>query len=391
MITVSKSVLKSALSDVTKAIGKNETLPIVECVLFTVEDQRLRLSATDLEMTIQKWIPMSSMAFANEAIAIPGKLIKDLVALAPEGDIQMEIDQVTYEVQFITGSSKSTIKCLDPREFPPLPPMPDHGTAELPGADWKSIGNKVAYAANDDSSRPALTGVLLEYGEGKLNAVCTDGFRIAVQQFDVTTTLQKSALVPARSLAKSSAIMDEKQPVQMLVAQGKMLVFNEDTLTAFQIIDQNYPEWSAILPPSFKFTLSVEYAELERSVRQALVVARESGPALSNAISFAADNKSVIVLGQNGEGSKSQSVLNSSLVAKTFFTVNGIFVLQSLKALAGAKKAIIKANSEKTAIQFTSPEVAGYTVILMPMETTADRVSEMQELAEKASAAMMEA
>ena len=391
MITVNKSVLKSALADVMKAIGKVSTLPIVECVLFAVEDQRLRLSATDLEMTIRKWIPMSAMAFGNEAIAIPGKLINDLVALAPEGDIQMEIDPVTYEVKFITGTSKSTIKCLDPREFPPLPPMPDHGEAELPGGDWKSIGSKVAYAANDDTSRPALTGVLLEYDEGKLNAVCTDGFRIAVQQFDVETALQKSALVPAKSLAKSSAVMDEKQPVHLLVAQGKMIAFNEDTLTAFQLIEANYPNWSAILPPSFKYTLSMNYAELERSVRQALVVARESGSALSNAISLAADNKSVIVVGKNQSGSKSQSVLTSDVVAKTFFTVNGIFVLQSLKALSGAKKVILKANSETPPIRITSPEGAGYTVILMPMETTADRISEMQELAEKASAAMPEA
>lgn len=388
MITVNKSVLKAALSDVLKSIGKNTTLPILECILFAVEDQRLRLSTTDLEMTIQKWIPLSAMAFANEAIAIPGKLINDLMTVAPEGDIQIEIDPATNEVKFITGTSKSTIKCLDPGEFPPLPPMPDHDIAELPGAAWKAIGNKVAYAANEDSLRLALTGVWLEYGDKELNAVCTDGFRIAVQNFAVGSSLQESALVPARSLAKSSTIMDENQLIHLLVEQGKMLAFNEDTLTAFQMIDASYPEWAAILPPSFKYTLSVEYAELERSIRQALVVARESGSALSNAISIAADNNSVIVVGQNGEGSKSQSILNSEMVAKTFFTVNGIFVLQTLKAFSGARKVIIKANSERTPIQITSPEIDGCTVILMPMETTADRVSEMQELAEKASAAM---
>ena len=80
--------------------------------------------------------------------------------------------------------------------------MPDHGTATLPGAAWKSIGSKVAYAANDDISRPALTGVLLEYGEGKLNAVCTDGFRIALQEFDVNSSLQDSALVAGQISGK---------------------------------------------------------------------------------------------------------------------------------------------------------------------------------------------
>ena len=389
MITVNKSILKAALSDVLKSAGRASTLPIMECVLFTVEGQRLRLSATDLEMTIQKWIPMSTMAFADEAIAIPGKLINDLVAVAPEGDIQLEIDQISHDVIFTAGTSKSTIKCMDPTEFPPLPPMPDHGTAALPGAAWKSIGSKVAYAANDDISRPALTGVLLEYGEGKLNAVCTDGFRIAVQEFDVDSSLQDSALLPAKSLAKSSSIMDESQPVNLLVAHGKMVVFNEDTLTAFQMLEAKFPEWQAILPQSFKYSMPVAYTEVERSIRQALVVAKVSGSPLSNSVSIAADDHSVIVVGQDGEGSNSQSVLNSDLVAKTQFTVNGVFVLQTLKALTGVKKVVVKANSERTPIQITSPEAPGYTVLLMPMETNADRVSEMQELAEKASAAMI--
>ena len=183
--------------------------------------------------------------------------------------------------------------------------------------------------------------------------------------------------------------MDESQPVNLLVAHGKMVVFNEDTLTAFQLLEANFPEWQAILPPSFKYTMPVAYAEVERSIRQALVVAKASGSPLSNSVSIAADDHSVIVVGQDGEGSKSQAVLNSDLVAKTQFTVNGVFVLQTLKALTGVKKVVVKANSERTPIQITSPEAPGYTVLLMPMETNAERVSEMQELAEKASAAMM--
>ena len=132
--------------------------------------------------------------------------------------------------------------------------------------------------------------------------------------------------------------MDESQPVNLLVAHGKMVVFNEDTLTAFQLLEANFPAWQAILPPSFKYTMPVAYAEVERSIRQALVVAKASGSPLSNSVSIAADDHSVIVVGQDGEGSKSQAVLNSDLVAKTQFTVNGVFVLQTLKALTGAKK-----------------------------------------------------
>lgn len=389
MFTINKSVLASALADVMKGLAGTHSMPVLECVLFAVEGQRLRLTATNLELTVQKWIPLSGMAFAEESIAIPGKLIKDLVSLAPEGDIQMHINTASFEVSFAAGATRNTIKCVDAREFPPTYPLPDHHCGELSGAAWKQLGERVAYASDKtNAARPVLQGVLLGFDRDALHAVATDGFRIAAQKFDSVTELEQEILVPAGSLEKTSAILDPQQTVKLLVDERQVVVFNADTLIAYQRIDGKFPDWKAIMPDAFSSTLAVAYDDLERAIRQAMVLARERKEALTGAISLASEDKSVVIAGDNGTGSKSQSVVHSDFVSQSLFTVNGVFLMQTLKAMQGVKRVQIRANARTHPLEITSAEMPGYTVVLMPMEQSSERNEEMTALARQASAAI---
>jgi DNA polymerase-3 subunit beta len=384
MFTVNRSLLKTALADVSRAVNR-ATLPILECILFSVEDQRLRLCATDLELTIQRWIPLAAMASQNETIAVPGGLINDLVAFAPDGDMTFTVDPVTLEVSIESGVSKNKLKCQDAAEFPPLNPMPDHALVEIPAEHWRDIARKVAYAAAPDSLRPALTGVLLELSESTFHAVATDGFRIAVCEFPLLQNNPQSqtALVPAKALAKVGTILNEGN-VRLVIDSGQLMAYTEDTIVACQLLDAKFPDWRQIMPESFSTSLQLDYAELDRSIRQALVVAREGTAALS----LAAENNSVIILGDDQAGSQSHSVLASQKAGQTTVTFNGIFALQTLKALAGVKTIAVEINAHNTPMAISSPEAQAYCVVMMPIQVNGDRNDEIAALARQACAAM---
>ena len=81
---------------------------------------------------------------------------------------------------------KSHIKGDDPADFPDIPPMigPDDGWLKLPLARFRQMVKQVSYAASEDESRPALTGVCIEWEgmdtSGTLKFVTTDGYRLAI-------------------------------------------------------------------------------------------------------------------------------------------------------------------------------------------------------------------
>ena len=98
MITINRNVLKSALSNALKSINTSAALPVLACVLVSVEGQRLRLATTDLVTTFEQWIPLGSMALEEMAIAVPARLFADMVAQAPVGDITLKIDTKKHEM-----------------------------------------------------------------------------------------------------------------------------------------------------------------------------------------------------------------------------------------------------------------------------------------------------
>ncbi|MDX9863197.1 MAG: DNA polymerase III subunit beta [Anaerolineaceae bacterium] len=392
-IDVSKNVLKSALADVMKSIGYASNIPIITTVLVSIEGQQLRLATTDLSMTSIKWIPLASMAFEQAAIAIPGKVFTDLVTIAPAGEISLEIDTKTQEVEIsVGGTFKNKLKCLDAKEFPPLPVKPDHTTTVLPAGAWKTIAERVAVSAHSkEDGRPVLTGVSLEFEKESFRAVATDGFRLSVQEFnDVKPGVDTKVLVPASSFIKAAPALGDENAVQILSDSGRLIAFTEDSLVAFQLIEGHFPDWKAIIPASFKNKNVVSTAELEQATKQALVIARSSNQKF--AISYAAAGNALIVIGDDEAGSKCEANMPSETAANTFFTLNGVFVLQALVATKDAKKLIIRSNNSNTPVQVSSEEVPGYTGILMPMSqgvaNDQEKADELKALALQASVAM---
>ncbi|MGV2437330.1 MAG UNVERIFIED_CONTAM: hypothetical protein LVT10_22540 [Anaerolineae bacterium] len=55
-VSVLQENLQKALAAATRAVDSRPTLPVLANVLIATEDSRLRISATNLEMSITTWI-----------------------------------------------------------------------------------------------------------------------------------------------------------------------------------------------------------------------------------------------------------------------------------------------------------------------------------------------
>jgi DNA polymerase-3 subunit beta len=388
--TASKNVLKSALAEVMKS-NTSSQLPILECVLVAIEGQHLCLAATNLVTTTIKWIPLSEMAFEEAAIAIPGKLFSDIVTIAPTGDISLEIDTKSHEVEIVAGKTKNKVKCLDPKEFPPLPAKPDHASTVLPAGAWQTIASRVAtFAHPKEDARPTLTGVSLEFEQEAFRAVATDGFRLAVQEFDdVKPGLDAKVVVPAAGFINASPALGSDNPVEILHDQNKLIAFTEDAMVAFQLLEGKYPEWQAIVPESFKYKCIVTPDQLEQATKQALIIARGSEHKFG--VTYVAEGNAFVVIGDDKAGSQSQASMLSDSMASMYFVLNGVFVLQAVAATKDAAKLTIRGNGDKKPVEITSDQVPGYKAILMPMLFSSqdqERADELKALATEASTAM---
>jgi DNA polymerase-3 subunit beta len=272
--------LAKGLSIVSRAVAsRSTTLPVLSNVMLSTDNNRLKLSATNLEIGINSWI--GAKVEQDGAVTVPARTFTDLINTLPPERIDLELSVRTQTLHLQCGRSEANIKGIDAEEFP-LIPAPE-GTAQIliqPDNLIKAI-NQVAFAAATDESRPMLTGVLSKFDQDEVIMAAADGFRLSVR----TTTLENrvsepvQVLIPARALTELGRIIgDQEEPVEISITptRNQILFRLTNTDLVAQLIDLQFPDYEQIVPKRHTTRTVANATELLKVGRAANIFAREA-------------------------------------------------------------------------------------------------------------------
>ncbi|MBU2612003.1 MAG: DNA polymerase III subunit beta, partial [Chloroflexi bacterium] len=279
-IQIKQNDLSGGLNLVSAAV-RNRVLPVLANVLLAVDGDRLRLFATDLEMSVVCWVPAQSEEAGT--ISVPARTFADLVATLPGGEIVcLELDSETQTLLVSCGDSRTKIKGLDAVEFPPFPEAVGSPSVRVTAAVLKKAIWQTAFAVSRDESRPILAGVLLEASDGNnLTLTAADGFRLSRRQVEANVVLPGAkAVVPVRALTILAKAVPDDAEVSIWIAANQVIFAASGVRVTAQVIDGNYPDVKPILDMPTPTTVSVNRDALVAACRQSLVVAREGSYAL---------------------------------------------------------------------------------------------------------------
>jgi DNA polymerase-3 subunit beta len=277
-LTVSQAQLAHGLGIVSRAVAPRSTLPVLNNILIATDEGRLRLSATNLELGITCWI--GAQIEEEGSVTIPARIFGDLVSTLPGDKVNLSLTTRTQTLNIHCGTSNFDIKGIDANEFP-LMPAPDLASGvELNVSDFKEMIQQVSFAASTDEARPVLQGVLLEINENQLSLAATDGFRISMRSAEISSSVSHpvKVIIPARSLSELARIaVNGNETVTMVVPadRGQAIFHLKDAELVTQLIEGTFPDYRAIVPPSFKTRMVISTAEFLKACRQAEIIARE--------------------------------------------------------------------------------------------------------------------
>lgn len=289
--------LAKGVSIVSRAVSARSTLPVLSNILLATDQSQLRLSATNLEISINCWI--GAHVEEDGSTTIPARLLSEFVASLPAERIDMELATRTQLLHLKCARYEANIKGIDAAEYPLIPSFAGSpasagtGVIELAPATLRQMINQVAFAASTDDSRPTLTGVEVRFDNDRLTMAATDGYRLSRRTGGIGQAVAERAtlIVPARSLsevARISAEADEERPIEVAISptrnqimfhiwgrgDGKAGFHQADVIS--QLIDANFPDYNTIIPRSFKTRAVLDTASFARIVRVAFLFARDA-------------------------------------------------------------------------------------------------------------------
>ena len=278
-VSVMQENLARGLGVVGRAVSSRATLPVLANVLLRTENAGLRLTATNLEIGINCWVP--GKVTDEGEITVPAKLLADLVASLPNQRIDLQFSPKDRTLKVTCAGSRSSIKGIEADEFPVVAAIGDTPATSADSRALRDALSEVVFAAASDESRPILTGVLTRLAGDTITLAAADNYRIAVR----TLTLAKAVspeiviVVPARSYAELMRIMpDAEESIEITVTPNKsQVLFHVNGIDLVsRLIEGQFPSYEPIIPTSHTSRAVLDREGFLAGARRASIFARDS-------------------------------------------------------------------------------------------------------------------
>lgn len=357
--------LANSLSIVGRAVPSRTTMPILNNVLLEAQQDKLKLAATNTELSIIHW--MRAHTEQEGIFTIPARNFTDLVNSLPNDQVDLELNE--FVLNLTCGKVNANFRGVDADEFP-LMPMYDEDEKDFAvnAMEFKNALEHVVFSASDDESHPVLTGVLFEFDGDNLTLVTADGFRMSrksIEQVNQYVPQGVSLIVPAKAMRELLRIIDQDEPILIMVDQNRIVFKLNDTVLASSLLDGNFPDYTRIIPGSHEVSVVVNKTKLLQACRRAAIFAREE----ANIVAFNVLEDSVDVSSTAAEYGGGETRLDAVVSGgKIEIAVNVRFFIEALSNL----------NSEEVLLEFdkaTNPIVVkevgdidnSFVHVVMPM------------------------
>ena len=264
--------LSEAISVVSKAISSKTTSQILEGIKMVCVNDKLILSATDLEMSVEKTI--RAEVETNGETVVPGRLFGEYIRKLTNEQIECELNE-RNQLRIAYTDSEGTLQCMEISEFPQLKEVEKSSFFEFSKEDFKTLINNVYYAVAVDDSRPILKGVLIETEGNKIKAVAVDGCRLSISNKTlVNSTGDFKIIIPGKNLNEIVKMMDNEGNIKVYVHSNNIMVDLGDTIVINRLIDGQFINYRQIVPKDFSTTVTINKEQLEDAIDRASVLSR---------------------------------------------------------------------------------------------------------------------
>lgn len=365
-IKILQEKLSKALSTVSRvAAGARTTLPILNNVLIRVDDNKVSLTTTNLDMAVVSYLPASQNK--NGVITVPARLMAEFVSNLPKGEI-VEILAKDDRVTIKAGGYNSTINGALADDFPELPEMDDEKAVKfhMGVEEFKEGLSQVMIASSNDMTRPALTGVYFNTFEGGLYLAATDGYRLAERKFIDKVEDDVAAIVPTSSLQEVlRSLNDDIADIEILFDETQVRFRLGEVEITSKLIDGSFPDYRQLIPKQTEINVDLKRDELTRITKLAALFAKEVGGSIVCETNV--EKAGFVVASVANELGENNSEIKVKVEMDGKVTLNSRFLLDALNVVDGSEVEFGFSNRLDPVV-IRAKKKTNYVHIIMPLK-----------------------
>jgi DNA polymerase-3 subunit beta len=243
-------------------------MPILETVLFECEDGKVKLCATDLEVSIVEYVDADITS--EGSVAAPARRLLETLRQLPDIPVLFEVDE-KGNVKFKTDKGNYKLAGEKAADFPAIPSLEDGQLIKTSTESLTRAIQKTSFAVSNDDLRPAMMGVYFQIGIEESKIAATDGHRLVrLIKRDLTAAKPVNFIVPQKALNLVIKALDGID-CELTISREHARFRSGNTMVITRLINETYPNYESVIPRENDKELKVNRDQMLATVKRVAI------------------------------------------------------------------------------------------------------------------------
>lgn len=344
--SISVTEFQRRLAIAGRAIPSKPSHPVLANVLIEADSETQRVSFTGFDLSIGIKTEAIAQVADSGSITLPSKLLGDIVAHLPEGDLLVKLKDLTVQIK---GVGNYEIQGLAPGDYPELPHATEQEAILPTELLLQGIRSSAPFASSDETKQ-VLTGVRFQRRAGELEFAATDGHRLSVRTIALVESEAKDAAepppeiavtIPTKALRDLAQAVGNDEAIAVLLDRYQLVFRWRDGMLTSRLLEGDYPNYPQLIPSRFAVVATGDRRQLMAALERIAVLADKKNNIVK--LTFGGDQVEITVDAPDvGSGYEAMPFQVTGSLAIAF---NVRYLLEGLKAM----------NSQEVQLQMNSP------------------------------------
>ena len=365
---VNQKDLQEALSYCQGVIEKRSTLEILSNVLLDVNNSKLTITATDLDLIFIHQIKNVEILEEGKITTRSSTMFDIVRKFSSDKKINLSLKN-DNKLQLESEKSLFNLNCINSSEFPLTEENFNQNEFTLNSKQFLKLLNKCKFSVSNDETRHYLSGIYLHQTEVEdkiyLTAAATDSHRMSISKIRLKEKINFDPIIlPKKTIFQLCSLLDNYNgDIKISNLKSKIKFELTNSILISKLIDGKFPNYIQVIPKNNQKKLETNLKSFLGSIDRVASVSLDKKDGVKFQLSHGNLNLSVNNT-NSGDGNESLTVNFNHDLEISF---NSRYLIDIASQLDGEKIELFF-NDTGSPVLIKDPSDFDSIYVVMPMK-----------------------
>ncbi len=278
---VNSQQLHKQLQSLSGVLSSSNTMPIIGCFHFHLEENNLTIKTTDLTTTLMAHMTVETGRMeAPEEVAVPSKMLLDILKTFEDVPLTFDVDPSNFTIDIVSGQGQYRLAGMDAATYPTMPVAESTNKIEMSGAALVNAINKTVFATSNDEMHQQMSGIFCEMTPDGVTFVATDAHKLVrYRRKDITSSESTNFILPKKPITIVKNILAARKDdgdITVEYNNTNLFITFDNFYIVCRLVDGRYPNYEAAIPKDNPNKLILDRQSFLNTLRRVSIFASEA-------------------------------------------------------------------------------------------------------------------